>query len=143
MSVRVSAAITSCMAIVFLIAMLAADANVSVDATTGAAVNATARQSAYVGIGSYALAAAIWSSLTPRLRAAIHGRVNRWAMAGEAGRAAGIAAMVGQLEPGAVLTLARRHFRALPRTSLCRMHFDSESDASSCLLYTSPSPRDS
>ena len=61
-------------------------------------------------------------------RPRIHAWLIRLATAGDAGRAAGVAAMIGKLEPQAVLSMSRRTFTGLPFDVLCKGDFASNQD---------------
>ena len=61
-------------------------------------------------------------------RPRIHAWLIRLATAGDAGRAAGVAAMIGKLEPQAVLSMSRRTFTGLPFDVLCKEDFASNQD---------------
>lgn len=123
MSVRL-ASVAALVGIVACIALLTLDSSDS-----GAPSNRAARDQLHWAIASYAAALVTYAVQTPSVRAFIHGWLNRIAMAGEAGRAAGVAAMVGKLDPHTVLTLSRRHFRGLPFGRLTRTHLEPSSDA--------------
>ena len=60
------------------------------------------------------------------------GRIHAWliglATSGDAGRAAGVAAMIGKLEPQAVLGMARRTFTGLPFELLSKVDLSSNAD---------------
>ena len=68
---------------------------------------------------------AMW---TPKNRARIAARLNAIAVRGEAGRAAAVAAIIGDSDPQKVLALARRSFRGLPLALLRRSDLEVSAD---------------
>ena len=61
-------------------------------------------------------------------RGRIHAKLIALATSGDAGRAAGVAAMIGKLEPQQVLSMARRTFTGLPFDVLSKADFSSNAD---------------
>ena len=125
MGTRLGVTISTTLSLVALLVLLALDEPTQ----AGAPSNAPARNSVYVGLFVFALMMFLFAIQTPEVRAWIHGWLNRWAMSGEAGRAAGIAAMIGKLDAQAVLTLSRRNFRGIPYSAMTRTHLDPTSHA--------------
>ena len=62
-------------------------------------------------------------------RSRFYALVSTLAASGQAGRAAGIAALVGKTEPARTLALARRSFRGVLFTDLSLEHFQSSADS--------------
>ena len=123
LAVRVGTTVAALIGVSAYLALLLLDSP-----TAGAASNAAAREQLYIAIACYTVVFLMFSVQTPTMRAFIHARLNRLAMAGEAGRAAGVAAMVGKLEPHTALSLARRNFRGLPFSLLRREHLNPSSN---------------
>lgn len=66
---------------------------------------------------------------TPPVRNRVHAWLCQLGAAGEAGRAAGVAALVGGMEPQHVLVLARKRFMGLPYSALSAADFSSNADS--------------
>ena len=62
-------------------------------------------------------------------RGRFHGFLAKLASSGQAGKAAGIAALVGKSDPGRTLHLARRNFRGVYFSDLLQESFDSSADS--------------
>ena len=81
-----------------------------------------------IALAGFGPAFGLGVSIVYLLRRRIHAWLIGLATSGDAGRAAGVAAMVGKLEPQAVLGMARRTFTGLPFEVLRKEDFASNED---------------
>ena len=80
-----------------------------------------------MGSGAFFLLCA-FVILTPLVRGKVHAWLCQLGSAGEAGRAAGVSALVGKMEPQHALVLARKRFMGLPYSTLRETDFSSNAD---------------